>query len=124
MRDATLQEQGHGGVGAEGAVAQNDIAFFELRPEFAKEEAVVGGLPSGDMGQKRTGGQGKEAHHLENREAAARLLPFGLGPDGLVFGRIGHGDAGPVDDLHVASWQQLFVFQDSPFQGPGDLVLD
>ena len=47
--DAAFVQGNHGGVGAKGAVAEDDVALFELRPKLVKEPAVVGRLSTGDV---------------------------------------------------------------------------
>jgi hypothetical protein len=47
-------------------------------------------------------GQRKEAHQLHQRKTTAGLLRDRLGVSGLVAGRVGHGEAGAIDDLDGA----------------------
>jgi len=105
--DSPVMQRCPRSVGAKGAVGQDDVSLFELGPELAKEGAVVGVCPPDDMFQERPAGQGKEPCHLHHREPATRLLPVGLRPDRLIFGRVRHGDPGAVDDLDLTPSNHL-----------------
>ena len=50
-----------------------------------------------------SGEQTKDANQIDRRESATRLLAFALRPGGLIFGGVGHGDAGSVHELDVTT---------------------
>ena len=122
--DAAVMQSGHRPVGAKGTIGEDDIALFQLGPKLAEELAIMGVMVAGGVFQQRAAGQGKESCHLQHREPTTRFLSVGLRPHRLVLRRVGHGDAGAVDDLHLAPGQPPFALEDVAFHRPSHLSRD
>jgi len=92
-----LEKGGHVEVGTKSAISEDDGAGFELAQELAKESDFINVEASaGDM-EEGAAGQGEEGHQLHHGKTAAGLLAGRLGIEGLIGGRIRHGEVGSID---------------------------
>ena len=96
---ASLGQSGQGGVFAIGAVAQEDVALFELVPQSAQQAQVMVMEAAQDDVEDRPAAQGKEHDKLQDGKAAAGLLRDGLGIALLVLRGVGQLGGGAVHDL-------------------------
>ena len=98
--DAALHEEIELGAAAETAVGEDHVVFFELVPERAEEGALAD--MKGAFGQldQHAGAQTKQPDRAHDRKRAPRLGRFRLRIELLQGRRIGHGQAGAVNDFH------------------------
>lgn len=94
-------------VGAEAAVGQDHVAFTEEVEALTKELAFMNTKITFCEVQKSAAGEAKASDQFGYREAAARVLISGLGPNALIFWGIRHGDASAIDDFDVSVQPQL-----------------
>ena len=73
-------------VGAEAAVGQDHVAFTEEVEALTKELAFMNTQITFYEVQKSAAGEAKASDQFGYREAAARVLISGLGPNALIFG--------------------------------------
>src|SRR6266436_6214909 len=94
------QKRAEGQEGAKPAVAEHDIAFEQMRPEFYKELTLVDVLSATAKVEQGAAGQRKDPHHLHEGKTTAGLLGQRLWVSGLVAGSVGHGEPGAIDHLN------------------------
>ncbi len=121
--DPLGQQFGDGAVRTKSAIGERNVAFFEKIVLLSEEAALVDMLVTFLQAQQRPAGEAKEPHQFGNGKSAPVGLIGMLGPYGLVFRRVGHGDACTVDDFDVAAQPQL-LGDDSPLQLFGRVGLD
>jgi hypothetical protein len=117
--DPLAPQRRHRGVGTEPPVAEHNITPAQLRPQLPEQKTLVDVPASGRPIKHRSAGKGKQAHQLHHGKSAPGLLPAGLRPHRLVFGSVGHAQAGAVDDLHVPSLKPAFLPRRIRFETPG-----
>src|SRR5258708_962960 len=94
------QKRAEGQEGAKPAVAEHDIAFEQMRPEFYKELTLVDVLSATAKVEQGAAGQRKDPHHLHEGKTTAGLLGQRLWVSGLVAGSVGHGEPRAIDHLN------------------------
>ena len=77
--DPFSQKRAEGQEGAKPAVAEHDVAFEQMRPEFYKELTLVDVLSATAEVEQRSAGQRKDPHHLHEGKTTAGLLGKGCG---------------------------------------------
>src|SRR5260221_12786721 len=92
--DPFSQKRAEGQEGAKSTVAEHDIAFEQIGPEFYEELTLVNVLSATAKVEQGATGERRDAHHLEQRHAAAALRAQRFEGSGLAAGRIGPGLAG------------------------------
>ena len=105
--NAPGQQFGNGAIGAEATVGQDHVAFTEEVEALTKELAFMNTQITFCEVQQSAAGEAKASDQFGYREAAARALIRGLGPNALIFGGIRHGDASAFDDFDVSVQPQL-----------------
>ena len=94
--NATEQEQGDGGITAEGTVSQDNIVRSKEGPESAEEAGFMNAEGTGGQGMDGAGGKREEHNDAHDGEATTGLLRRRLGIAGLIGGGIGQRDGGAV----------------------------
>jgi hypothetical protein len=93
-----LVQQGQVGIGAESAIAGDDIAGLQGALGQRHVGQVVGPQRGGD-GPDQVAGVGVELHQqMSGREATPLRLHATLAELGAEVGRVGHGEAGAVQE--------------------------
>ena len=105
--DALALERSQGSVGTKAAVPEDNIATMKLGPHGAEEFNFVGMKITGGVLDQGATGQIKEAEQPHLGKTNSGLLAFGLGPDFLVLGGVGHRKSRAVDDLDFSTREPL-----------------
>lgn len=97
--DAFLTEGRFDFIGAEGAVAAQDVAAPEAMAQLAKDRRLMGALRAFDDVFPAAVGVIEHAHDAHERKAAAGFLAGGLRIYQLVGAGVVEGDGPPSKDL-------------------------
>jgi len=120
--DPTRPERSHRGVGAEAAVSKEQIATAQMLPERGEQLRFMIMLVALSPVDEHTVGEMKKPHQFNKREATAWFLSLGLRPALLVGRGVGHGGAGPVDDLNRSA--ELMGAEGSLLNLSGNTMVD
>jgi len=105
----TLELQlGDGQVGTEATIGERDVAFVKEPVLLAEEATFVDMLITLCQIQECPAGKAEATDQFRGGEPAAVGLIAALRPYRLVFGGVGHGYAGAVDDFDMSAQPQLF----------------
>lgn len=121
--DAGAPQGGDGGIGAESPVGEDDVVGQEEGEELAEQLAFMHMLVALGPVQPGAAGEAEASDDLGDGEAAAPLLVGGLRESLLILRRVGHGDAGSVDDRDAPAAPELLL-RDAPLQFVGGVAMD
>ena len=102
--DSACLARGNEGVGAGGAVSDEDVALAQMFEHAPREPSVVRARLAFDRSDPSAAIQIEEAEHGHERKAAAGLLLGAIGIGGGVFFAIGHAQTGAIHDQHTAAF--------------------
>ena len=121
--DAFGEQFSDGTVRTKSSVGERNIAVAQKTVLLAEEAALVDMLVTFLQPQQRPTGETEAPHQFCNGKPAPLGLIGVLRPYSLVFGRVGHGNAGAVDDFDMAAQPQL-LGDDTSLKLPGRVGLD
>jgi hypothetical protein len=93
----TAEQQSKMNVGAEPAIADQDVAFFQFGMEIGDLAHVMRSQRGCQNLEEETSARVKESQQMRNGKAATRPLVSGLAEFPLEFGSIGHAETRAVD---------------------------
>jgi len=110
-------------VGAEGTVAEQEVAPVDVCEEFGSHAGIVFGGAAGLESFDPAVAEVDHANESHDRKSAAFLLAFMLGVFQLVGFGIHEGDGGAVDGFEGVAAPEV-PWLDSSFEDPADLLVD
>lgn len=121
--NAGLEQQPDIDIRAKAPVGEQDVFGLEEVEEFAKElKFMLMFIPFGPM-EQGPAGQTEASDEFGDGKAATLFLIGGLRKSPLIFGGIGHGNAGSVNDFNMATAPQLGL-GDPSLQDVGRVSMD